>query len=113
MDAPDWIFGLVRSLLYLSMAVAAWLVWRQKDSTPPMVLFGVHLAFNAAWWWLFFGFHSPGAAFADVVLLWTVIAATTVAFWRRSTLAGILFLPYLAWVSFASALNFAIWRMNW
>ena len=109
---PDWIFGPVWSLLYLSMAVAAWLVWRQKDSTPPMVLFGVQLAFNAAWSWLFFGLRSPGAAFADVVLLWTVIVATTVAFWRRSTLAGILFLPYLAWVSFASALNFAIWRMN-
>lgn len=109
---PNWIFGPVWSLLYLSMAVAAWLVWRKKNPTLPMVLFGIQLAFNAAWSWLFFGLHSPGSAFADVLLLWAAIAATTVAFWRRSTLAGILFLPYMAWVTFASALNFAIWKMN-
>jgi hypothetical protein len=62
--------------------------------------------------WLFFWLHSPGAAFIDIVLLWMAIAATTVVFWRRSTLAGTLFVPYLMWVSFAAALNFAIWRLN-
>jgi translocator protein len=109
---PRWIFGPVWSVLYLSMAVAAWLVWRQGEATMPMGLFGIQLLFNAAWSWLFFGLHSPGAAFVDIVLLWTAIVATTIAFGRRSTLAGILFLPYLAWVSFAAVLNFAIWRLN-
>lgn len=109
---PDWIFGPVWSVLYLSMAVAAWLVWRQGDVAVPMTMFGIQLVFNAAWSWLFFGLHSPGAAFIDIVLLWMAIFATTVAFWLCSTLAGILFVPYLVWVSFATVLNFAIWRLN-
>jgi translocator protein len=110
---PSWVFGPVWSVLYLSMAVAAWLVWRRGDAVVPMVLFGIQLVFNAAWSWLFFWLHSPGAAFIDIVLLWMAIAVTTVVFWRRSTLAGILFVPYLMWVSFAAVLNFAIWRLNW
>jgi translocator protein len=109
---PGWIFGPVWSVLYLSMAVAAWLIWRRGNATVPMTLFGIQLLFNAAWSWLFFGLHSPGAAFIDIVLLWTAITATTVFFWRRSTLAGILFVPYLIWVSFAAVLNFAIWQLN-
>jgi translocator protein len=109
---PGWIFGPVWSVLYLCMTVAAWLVWRRGDAVVPMMLFGIQLFFNAAWSWLFFGLHSPVAAFIDIVPLWTTITATTVLFWRRSTLAGILFVPYLIWVSFAAALNFAIWRLN-
>jgi tryptophan-rich sensory protein len=109
---PGWVFGPVWSVLYLGMAVAAWSVWRRGDAAVPMTIFGVQLVFNAAWSWLFFGLHSPGAAFVDVVLLWTAIVATTVAFWRRSTPAAVLFVPYLAWVSFAAVLNFAIWRLN-
>ena len=109
---PGWVFGPVWSVLYLSMAVAAWLIWRRGDAVVPMTLFGIQLTFNVAWSWLFFGLHSPGAAFIDIVLLWMAIAATTVVFWRRSTLAGVLFVPYLIWVSFAAVLNFAIWRLN-
>jgi tryptophan-rich sensory protein len=111
----DWVFGPVWSILYLSMAVAAWLVWRQNGwvgAAVPMVLFAVQLALNAAWSWLFFGLHSPGAAFVDILLLLVAIAATMTVFCRRSTVAGILFVPYLMWVSFASALNFAIWQLN-
>ena len=78
----------------------------------PLTLFAVQLAFNAAWSWLFFGLHSPGAALIDILLLWIAIAATAIAFWRRSPVAGLLFLPYLAWVSFAAVLNFALWQMN-
>ena len=78
----------------------------------PLILFAVQLAFNAAWSWLFFGLHSPGIAFVDIILLWIAIAVTTVAFWRRSLVAALLFGPYLAWVSFAAVLNFAIWRLN-
>jgi tryptophan-rich sensory protein len=109
---PSWVFGPVWSALYLSMAVAAWLVWRQGDAAVPMTMFGIQLLFNAAWSWLFFGLHDPCAAFVDIVLLWMAIIATTVAFWRHSTLAAILFVPYLAWVSFAAVLNFAVWRLN-
>jgi translocator protein len=112
---PDWIFGPVWSILYLSMAVAAWLVWRQAGlarAAVPMAMFGIQLLPNGLWSWLFFGLHSPGAAAADIILLWIAIAATTAAFWRRFTVAGILFVPYLIWVSFAGALNLAIWRLN-
>jgi translocator protein len=112
---PDWVFGPVWSMLYFTMAVAAWLVWRQAGlagAAITMALFGIQLLLNALWSWLFFGLHSPGAAAVDIVVLWMAIAATTVAFWRRSALAGILFVPYLVWVSFATALNLALWRLN-
>ena len=112
---PDWVFGPVWSILYFTMAVAAWLVWRQASlarAAVPMAMFGIQLLLNALWSWLFFGLHSPSTAAVDIVLLWMAIAATTAAFWRQSTVAGILFVPYLAWVSFASVLNLAIWQLN-
>ena len=109
---PGWLFGPVWSALYLSMAVAAWLVWRKGNAQIPMILFAVQLALNAAWSWLFFGLHSPSIAFLDIILLWAAIATTTIVFWRQSLLAGLLFVPYLVWVSFAAVLNFSIWRLN-
>ncbi len=112
---PGWVFGPVWSVLYFAMAVAAWLVWRQAGlagAVAPMTLFGVQLLLNAMWSWLFFGLRNPGAAAVEIVLLWMAIAATMTAFWRRSVVAGILFVPYLVWVSFAVALNLAIWRLN-
>lgn len=112
---PDWVFGPVWSALYLSMAVAAWLVWRQggvRNACGPLALFAIQLALNAVWSWLFFGLQNPGLAFVDILLLWAMIAATMIAFWCRSTVAGLLFVPYLAWVSFAAVLNCAIWRLN-
>ena len=111
-NPPNWIFGPVWTALYTSMAVAAWLVRRQGGLWQwPLALFAVQLALNAAWSWLFFGFHAPGAAFIEVVALFAAIAATTAAFWPRS-MAAILMLPYLGWVAFASVLNFTIWRLN-
>ena len=109
---PGWRFGRVWSVLCLSMAVAAWLVWCKGNAGVPMPVFAVQLAFNAAWSWLFFGLHSPGVALIDILLLWTAIVATTIVFWQRSRVAGLLFLPYLAWISFATVLNFAFWRLN-
>jgi tryptophan-rich sensory protein len=114
-NPPNWIFGPVWSVLYLCMAIAAWLVWRQgglAGAATPLALFAVQLVLNLAWSWLFFGFQNPGLAFVDIVLLWAAIAATMVAFWSRSAIAGILFVPYLAWVSFAAILNFVVWRLN-
>lgn len=113
---PNWVFGPVWTVLYVGMAVAAWLIWRQRgmvgSARTPLVLFAVQLAFNVAWSWLFFGLRSPGLAFLDIVLLWIAIAATLVAFWRRSLAAGLLLVPYLAWVTFAAILNLAIWQLN-
>ena len=110
---PNWLFGPVWTLLYISMAVAAWLVWRRGGLWQwPLALFAVQLALNAAWSWLFFGFHLPGIAFAEIVALLAAIVVTTIGFWSRSMPAGILMLPYLGWVAFASVLNFTIWRLN-
>lgn len=114
-NPPNWIFGAVWSALYFCMAVAAWLVWRQgdfKDATLPLTLFAVQLVLNVLWSYIFFGLEKPGFSFGEVLVLWAAIAATMIAFWLRSMIAGVLFVPYLAWVSFASFLNFTIWRLN-
>ena len=114
-NPPNWIFGPVWSALYCCMAVAAWLVWRQGGALQarvPLTLFGVQLILNVLWSCIFFGLEMPGLAVAEVLLLWAAIAATMVTFWQRSALAGALFVPYLAWVSFASLLNLTIWRLN-
>jgi len=107
--------GLVWITLYVMMGVAAWLVWKPdgfKPASTPLTLFAVQLVLNIAWSWIFFGMHQPGWAFAEIVVLWLAIVATTVAFSSKSKVAGSLMLPYLAWVSFASVLNFTIWRLN-
>lgn len=97
------------------MAIAAWLVWRAADFRTtrfPLTLFLVQLALNALWSWLFFGWHHGALAFADILLLWVLIVATLIAFWRIRRLAGALLFPYLLWVSFASALNYSVWQLN-
>jgi benzodiazapine receptor len=111
-NPPSWVFAPVWTLLYLAMGVAAWLVWRRGGGAFPLLLWGLQLLLNALWTPLFFGLHRPDLALLDIGLLWLVLAATTLAFWRASTAAGVLMLPYLAWVSFALALNAAIWRLN-
>jgi benzodiazapine receptor len=112
---PAWVFGPVWTVLYALMGAAAWRVWRRHGvagALRPLALFAVQLILNAAWSWIFFGFRMPGAAFAEIVVLWAAIAATTASFWRADRPAGILFIPYLLWVTFAAALNFALWRLN-
>jgi tryptophan-rich sensory protein len=94
------------------MAVAAWLVWRQVGWGGALVWFAVQLVLNAAWSPLFFGLHRIDLALLDIVALWVAIAVTLVGFWKVSPGAGWLLVPYLAWVSFATALNFALWRLN-
>jgi tryptophan-rich sensory protein len=112
---PGWLFGPVWTVLYAVMAVAAWLVWQRGGFTAqflPLGVFLLQLLFNALWSPLFFGLHKPGLAFADIVLLWVALGATLVMFWKVRPVAGLLLVPYLVWVTFASALNFAIWRLN-
>jgi len=105
---PSSVFGPVWSLLYALMGIAAWLVWRGggwRRHRSALALFVIQLALNALWSWLFFAWHHGALAFADIVLLWLLIAATLIGFWRVRPLAGALLLPYLCWVSFASALT--------
>lgn len=114
-NPPSWIFAPVWSALYLLMAIAAWLVWRRAGFTSggrALALFAVQLVLNVAWSALFFGMHNPGAAFIDIVLLWLAIAATISAFRQFTPAAAWMLAPYLAWVTFAGALNFTIWRLN-
>ena len=114
-NPPNWVFGPVWSALYLTMAVAAWMVWRERGfyaAMVPLLLFGLQLALNCAWSGLFFAAHRPWLALADIVVLWCAIVATMISFARVSLLAGLLLAPYLAWVSFAAVLNFAVAKMN-
>jgi tryptophan-rich sensory protein len=113
LNPPNWVFGPVWSVLYLSIAVAGWLVWRARSgSAKPLVLWGSQLVLNAAWSLLFFGLHLPSLALAEIVLLLALLLATTVSFFAVRPLAGILFLPYVAWVSFAAYLNAGLWYLN-
>lgn len=112
---PGWVFGPVWTVLYTLMAVAVWLVWRAAGSqraAVPALLFVAQLAANALWSWLFFAWRLGGWAFAEVVVLWVLVAATLAGFWRVQRLAAVLMLPYLAWVGFAAVLTFAVWRAN-
>lgn len=111
-NPPPWIFGPVWTLLYLGMAVAAWLVWKRGGQGQALRLYVVQLALNAAWTPVFFGAHQLGAAFIVIVCMWIAIFLTQRAFQAVSRPAGLLLLPYLAWVSFASVLNFTLWRLN-
>jgi len=115
-NPPDWLFGPVWTLLYILMGVAAWLVWRSGWPAAHVRLavmtFAVQLVFNVLWSIIFFGLRSPGPALVEIVILWLLVLATTVQFFRLTSLAGYLMLPYLLWVSFASALNASVWSLN-
>ena len=111
-NPPPWIFGPVWTALYLMMGVAAWLVWRRDGWRRPLWLYFTQLALNAAWTPVFFGAREIGWALVVILALWTAILVTLLAFLRVSRAAGWMFVPYLAWVSFASVLNFTLWRMN-
>jgi tryptophan-rich sensory protein len=113
---PGWVFGVVWPGLYTMMAVAAWLVWRRQGgaiaATMPLVLFVVQLALNLFWSAVFFALERPGAAFAEICVLWVAVFATMLAFKKVTAPAGWLMAPYALWITFALVLNLAIWRMN-
>lgn len=119
LNKPSWaprpsIFGPVWSVLYALIGTSAWLVARRggSGSRTALGLWWAQLALNAAWTPIFFGARNRGLALVEILVTWVAILATTVAFFARRTAAGLLLLPYLAWVTFASALNYAIWRDN-
>lgn len=112
---PAWLFSPAWTILYILMGISAWLVWRVGGFRPAyaaLSLFIVQLAVNALWTWIFFVWKQGSLAFVEILVLWALILGTMIAFWRVRTLAGILLIPYLTWVTFASALTFTIWRLN-
>ncbi len=112
---PNWLFGPVWGTLYGVMAFAAWRVWLQRDRHDirvALTLFFLQLALNLAWSFLFFGLRSPLAGLVGIVPLVVLVFATLVAFGRIDRLAGLAFAPYLAWVSFATALAAGVWLLN-
>jgi translocator protein len=110
---PDWVFAPVWTALYVLMAVAAWRVWRVVGlKSPEIAAYGAQLIFNFGWSVIFFAAHQIGLALADIGLLLLLILITAILFWRRDRIAGLLFLPYLAWTGFAAALTQAFWALN-
>jgi len=128
-NPPGWVFGPVWTVLYAMMGIASWLVWRsgneatgdnqtsmtanqQQAVRGALILYGVHLVLNTLWSVLFFGQRNLKWALIEIVVLWSMIAATLTSFYRIRRAAGWLLVPYLLWCSFAAVLNATIWRMN-
>ena len=115
-NPPSWLFGPVWITLYTMMGVSLYLVWQKrgeiKMAWPAIVFFLVHLVVNASWSIIFFGQKNPGMAFAVIILLWLMIVVSIALFYRINKTAGLLLIPYLFWVSFASVLNYSIWKLN-
>ena len=110
---PNWVFAPVRTTLYGVMAVAAWRVWRIAGTRSfEMLAYAIQLAFNFGWSWIFFGLHRIGLALAEILILDLLVLITTILFFRRDGLAGLLFLPYLGWSFFAALLTQAVWILN-
>jgi translocator protein len=109
---PSWLFGPVWTVLYIMIAISGWLVWKKVGFDAAMAVFTAQLVLNALWTPLFFGADMFGLAFAEIVALWVLIVATIYLFSKVSRPAAGLLVPYLLWVTFASALNFAIWQLN-
>ena len=114
-NPPNWVFGPVWTLLYLMMAFAVWLVWRERSvAGAPLAIavFVVQLMLNSLWSIIFFGWKNPGLALVEIFFLWAAIFTTMLLFWRISQPAAWLMWPYLLWVTFAGFLNLSIWRLN-
>lgn len=115
LNPPSWLFGPVWTTLYILMGIAGFLVWQRRDhpaAKTGLALFGLQLALNTLWSWVFFSFHALGLAFVIVAALWLSILGTIERFYRVYPLAAYLLLPYIAWTTFASYLNAAYWYLN-
>ncbi|HIC82013.1 MAG TPA: tryptophan-rich sensory protein [Kiloniellaceae bacterium] len=112
---PDWVFGAGWTLLYVMIAVAGWRVWERAETDAlllPMAVYAVQLVLNAGWSAIFFGLKRMDWAMAEVLCLWAAISVNILAFYPIDPVAAWLLVPYLAWVTFAAALNLAVWRLN-
>lgn len=113
-NPPSFLFPIVWSALYITMGVAAWLVWRSSSPARRRALafFVAQLVLNALWSWLFFGFHMIVLALVEIVILWLLILVTAREFFACRRIAGALLVPYAIWVGFAMVLTFELWRLN-
>jgi len=113
---PNWLFGPVWIILYILMGSSVYLVWQKieenKKVRGALWLFWIHLVFNATWSIIFFGLRNPGLAFLNIITIWLLIIVLIIKFWKFSYWSSYLLIPYLLWVSFASGLNYFIWRLN-
>lgn len=109
---PSWIFPVAWFTLYVMIALAGWLAWRAQGFGPAVKFWLAQLIFNAAWSAIMFGAHQIGWALVDLIAMWLMIVGFIVSVWPSSRLAAWLFVPYLAWATFAGILNFAVWQLN-
>jgi tryptophan-rich sensory protein len=109
---PNWVFPVAWTILYAMIAIAGWLAWRAGGWNRAVLIWGAGLVLNTLWSYLMFGRHDIFLALIDLAALWIATAVFIWAVWPVDVRAAYLFMPYLAWVSFAGALNFAVWRMN-
>ena len=108
------VFPIVWNVLFILMGVAAWRIWsrRAQGIGLALILFFIQLGLNIFWSYLFFGIHRPDLALVEITILWLAILVVSVKFYRIDKLAGLLMMPYLAWVSFAIYLNYAFVQLN-
>ncbi len=113
---PNWVFSPVWITLFVLMGISLYLVWRMlpkgENVRTAIILFAVQLVLNMLWSIMFFGLQSPFAAFVEIIFLWMAILLTIIVFFRVSTIAAALLIPYILWVSFAAVLNFFFWKLN-
>ena len=112
---PNWIFSPVWISLFILMGISLFMVWRRQDHPQlktAFIFFSVQLILNIFWSAAFFGLRSPLLGLMDIILLWITILLTVLNFLKISKVAGLLLLPYLLWVSFATLLNFSLWVLN-
>jgi tryptophan-rich sensory protein len=112
---PNWVFPVVWPVLYVMMGISVWLLWKIRSSSifqKEFRWFYLQLVLNGLWSWLFFGAHYIGIALVEIIMLLVAIAVTIRMFWKQQPIAGILLIPYFVWVSYATALTFAIWQLN-
>lgn len=115
-NPPNWIFGPVWTILYITMGISLFLIWKngfnKKDVKRAIFIFLFQLFLNTIWSIVFFGFQEIPSAFIGIISLWCLILATILSFYKISKIAGLILIPYILWVSFASYLNFMIWILN-
>lgn len=116
LNPPSWIFGPVWTTLYLLMGIALYIIWKKGLGAQgvkfALTIFAIQLILNTLWSIVFFGMQNTGLALINIALMWLFIAWTIVLFYKLSPTAGLLLVPYILWVSFASYLNYAIWTLN-
>jgi translocator protein len=111
---PNYLFGPVWTSLFIMMGIASYLIWKtnHENKKRALLIYSIQLALNFSWSFVFFQFHALGTAFIVIIAMWLAILTTIIFFSKINKIAAWLLVPYILWVSYASALNFAVWQMN-